>query len=163
MAKTLNQSVGGWGDKSRISGAAKLRRFLRKLPGDIRQPVQDAIRDGATLIYDAAMANIPAPGAHRYATGELKRKFRVRITRDGLNAKIGSYGKRRAHHIHLVEFGTAAAEGTDKDGQHFRHAATPAMPFLFPAYKTNRAFVVSLIRTAVREAIARAARSGGKP
>ncbi len=163
MAKTLNQSVGGWGDKSRISGAAKLRRFLRKLPGDLRQPVQDAIHDGAVMIYDDAMVNIPAPGAHRYATGELKRKFRVRITKDGLNAKIGSYGKRRARHIHFVEFGTAAAEGTDENGKPFRHAATPAMPFMYPAYKANRAFVLRLIRTAVREAIARAAKTGGKP
>lgn len=162
MAETLNQATRRWGDKSRISGAAKLRRFLRRLPGEIRQPVQDAVQDGAATIYHTAFPNIPAPGEHPYATGELKRKVRVRVSRDGLSARVGSWGKRRARHIHLVEFGVAPHDITMPEGGVVHHPGAPAMPFLQPAFKMNRDVILRRIRTAVREALARAAREGGR-
>lgn len=145
---------------SKVTGGKSLQAALRKLPIDIKAGVAQAVAQAGTAIFADAKAAAPGP-EHPYATGELKRKLRLQISRNGLRARVGSWGKRRARHIHLVEFGTAASEGTDKDGKHFKHAATPAMPFLFPAYRRHRDSSVKLIRAAVRDALARAARQRG--
>lgn len=156
MAETFAQAKSRWGDRNRISGGAKLRRYLRNLPEQIKAGVKEAVAEAAQAIYADAEPHIPEPGTHPYATGELKKKFTIRFSRDGLQAKIGSWGKRRARHIHLVEFGTAPHAITMPDGGVVQHPGARAQPFLFPAYKANRAHSFRLVRAAVRAAMAKA-------
>lgn len=143
--------------RSRTTGGKKLNALLRKLPVAITDGVRKEIKVAAEVVLFDALRLAPKPGEHPYATGELARKLNLKIDRSGLRARVGSWGRGRARHIHLVEFGTAASEGTDKNGKPFRHAATPAMPFLFPAHKKNYAANVTLIRKAIATALAKAA------
>lgn len=146
--------------KSTVSGGRSLRAALRKLPIDIKAGVAQAVAQAGAAIYADALA--AAPGAeHPYATGELKRKLRLQISRNGLQARVGSWGKRRARHIHLVEFGAAPHDIPMPDGGMIHHPGAPAQPFLFPAYRRHRASSVKLIRAAVRDALARAASQRG--
>ncbi|WP_431856606.1 HK97 gp10 family phage protein [Azospirillum sp.] len=157
MAETFREAQARWRDSNRISGGAKLRRFLRNLPEAIKAELQFAIAEAAQDIFRDASAHIPEPGAHPYSTGELKRKFTVRISRDGLQARVGSWGRRRAAHIHLVEFGVAPHDIPQPDGTVIHHPGARAQPFLFPAYKANRARSIRRIRAAVRYALEKAA------
>lgn len=149
--------------KNAVSGGRALRAALRKLPIDIKEGVTQAIAQAGAAIFTDALAAAPGP-EHPYATGELKRKLRLMISRNGLQARVGSWGKRRARHIHLVEFGAAPHDIRMSDGGVIHHPGAPAQPFLFPAYRRHRAHSVKLIRAAVNEALSRAAaRQGGKP
>ncbi|WP_434619198.1 HK97-gp10 family putative phage morphogenesis protein [Azospirillum sp. B2RO_4] len=147
---------------SKITGGRSLQAALRKLPIDIKTGVAQAVAQAGAVIYADALAAAPGP-EHPYATGELKRKLRLMISRNGLQARVGSWGKRRARHIHLVEFGAAPHDIRMSDGGVIHHPGAPAQPFLFPAYRRHRAQSVKLIRAAVNEALSRAAaRQGGK-
>ena len=140
--------------RSRVKGAAKLQRVLRQLPDEVTGEVKEAVAESAFALFADAHRLMPKPGSgHPYADGTLMRKFQVKFTKGGLAARIGSWGKGRASHIHLVEFGTAASEGIDKNGNPFKHAATPAMPFLFPAYEANRNGAIKRVRVAVNRAL----------
>ncbi|SMH29707.1 HK97 gp10 family phage protein [Azospirillum agricola] len=147
--------------KSTVSGARSLRAALRKLPIDIKADVAQAVATAGAAIHAEAVA--AAPGAeHPYATGKLKRKLRLLISRDGLQARVGSWGKRRIRHVHLVEFGAAPHDIVMPEGGVIHHPGAPAQPFLFPAYRRHRAASLKRIRAAVRDALARAAQRGGK-
>lgn len=147
--------------RSRTTGGKKLAALLRKLPIDIKAGVEVAIRQAGEAVLADAVAAAPAPGAHPYATGNLKGKLRLQVSRNGLIARVGSWGKRRAAHIHLVEFGTAPHEiPIDKDDPGkgvIHHPGAAAMPFLFPAHKKHRSANVALIRKAINTALAKAA------
>ncbi|SMH30556.1 HK97-gp10 family putative phage morphogenesis protein [Azospirillum agricola] len=148
--------------RSKVKGAAKLQRTLRKLPDEVTGEVKEAVAESALILFADARKLMPKPGAgHPYADGTLEQRFKVRIDRSGLKARVGSWGGNRAAHIHLVEFGTVASEGIDKNGNPFKHAATPAMPFLFPAYEANRNAPIQRVRVAVGRALARVV-AGGK-
>lgn len=149
--------------RSTVRGAGKLRRVLLGLPDVALQEVQKEIKESAEVVHFEALQNIPKPGMNPYATGDLVAKFRIDISKDGLRARVGSFGgkNQRAAHIHLVEFGTAAGMRKGKDGQVYWHPGTPAQPFLFPAYKQHRAENVKRIRSAIARALNIAARGAG--
>jgi len=143
---------------SGIKGGARLRSTLRRLPVAILGEVRGAVAASAQAVYDEARVRMPTPGTHPYATGELQRKFRLFVSKDGLRARIGSWGKRRARHIHLVEFGAAPHAIPMPDGGTVQHPGAPAQPFLFPAYKAKARGARLTIRAAVRKALDREAR-----
>ncbi|MGY0779831.1 HK97-gp10 family putative phage morphogenesis protein [Azospirillum argentinense] len=144
------------GRRSRVIGGQRLRRRLRQLPSAIRKEICEVVEEGARAILEDAVQRAPAPGAHPYATGELKSKLRYRLTKDGLTARIGSWGKRRrAAHAHLVEFGVAPHTIAMPKGGVIRHPGAPASPFLLPAFKLNRRRVGKAIAEAINRAIKR--------
>jgi len=149
--------------RSGVRGAAKLNRLLRRIPDEAANEVRQAIEAAAARVYDAALQDMPKPGTHPYATGNLRRKFRIAYSRDGLAARIGSFGRRRqrAAHIHLVEFGASAHQIRMPNGGVINHPGAPAQPFLFPAYKRFRAENIRDIRAAVSEALRRVAAQSG--
>ncbi|WP_018634405.1 HK97-gp10 family putative phage morphogenesis protein [Neomegalonema perideroedes] len=79
-----------------------------------------------------------------------------------------SNGKPRAPHAHLVEFGTGphvieserpmGAGGVF--GRRVEHPGTPAQPFFYPAYRSERPKLKREARNALREAAKRAVRGG---
>lgn len=145
--------------KSSVRGGARLRRRLRRMPAAITAAVRGVLAEAAAEVYADADRNIPVPGSHPYATGELKRKFRVFVSKDGLQARVGSWGKRRSRHIHLVEFGAAPHDIPMPDGGVIQHPGAPAQPFLLPAWQRVRARFRVDLRQAVGRALAR--ESGG--
>lgn len=144
--------------RSFVKGGAKLRRRLRRVPTEISAGVREIIAEESGLIHADAKVRMPAPGVNPYATGELRRKFRVRLSRDGFTARIGTYGKRRAAHGHLVEFGTAPHTIEMPDGQVLHHPGMKAQPFLLPAYAKRKRITGQRIAQAVRAALVRAGR-----
>lgn len=147
--------------KSTVRGGAKLRRRLRRMPTVITAAVTSVIAQAAAQVHADAQTAIPAPGTHPYATGELKRKFRLFVSKDGLQARIGSWGKRRSRHIHLVEFGAARHDIRMPDGRVIAHPGAPAQPFLLPAWQKVRAGFRIELRKAVGRALAAESRGDG--
>ncbi len=143
--------------RRRLSGAVKLRRLLRRLPAEEQAEVATAIEASATRVFDAALAAMPAPGKNRYATGLLRQKFQVKIRKDGLGASVGSFGRRRARHAHLVEFGARPHAIRMPGGAVIQHPGSPAQPFLVPAFKANKARNLADIGGAVDRALTRTA------
>jgi len=141
--------------RSRVIGGRSLRRKLRKLPAAIRKEIREVIEDGAQDILNDAVERAPEEGTNPYATDELRTKLRYRVTKDGLTARIGSWGKRRrAAHAHLVEFGVAPHQITMPSGEVIDHPGAPAQPFLLPAFKLNRRRIGAAIAAAINRAIA---------
>lgn len=143
--------------RSKVTGGAKLRKQLRLLPLHVTDEIKRVVRDGGDAILADALAFAPAPGRNKYATGTLRKKLQARVSKDGLSARVGSWGKRRARHIHLVEFGTAPHTITMPDGSVRHHPGQAAQPFLLPAYHINRSRIREAFIAAVRKAIARGA------
>lgn len=151
--------------RSKTKGAAKLIRLLRKLPEEVTAEVKDAVAESAFALYADAYAKMPKPGSgHPYSDGTLQKRFLVKFSKDGLKARIGSWGRGRAAHIHLVEFGAAPHKIEMPGGEVIDHPGAPAQPFLMPAYETNRTPTIRRVRAAVSRALKRAIAEGkGKP
>jgi len=150
--------------RSRVKGAAKLQRVLRQLPDEVTGEVKEAVAESAFAVFADAYRAMPKPGAgHPYADGTLMRKFQVKFSKGGLAARIGSWGKGRAAHIHLVEFGAAPHDIPMPDGGMIHHPGAPAQPFLFPAYEANRNGAIKRVRVAVNRALGRVVAAGKGP
>lgn len=147
--------------RSKVKGAAKLQRVLRKLPDEVTGDVKDAVAESAFALFADAFQAMPKPGAgHPYADGTLMKRFQVKFTKGGLAARVGSWGKGRAAHIHLVEFGAAPHKIPMPDGTVIEHPGAPAQPFLLPAYQKNRDAAIGRVRVAVNTALARVIAAG---
>ena len=142
--------------RSRVLGVSRVKRVLRMLPDQIASDLRGSVKEAADLVHDDALPNIPEPGSHPYATGQLKRSFRVRISRNGLKATIGP-GK-DAPHANIVEHGAAPHQIPMPDGRVIDHPGAPAQPFLWPAFERNRRAAYTLMKRAVLRALQRAAR-----
>jgi hypothetical protein len=135
--------------RKRITGVAKMRYLLRRLPDEVTSRVKEEIEAAAQRVHADAMAAIPAEGETEYATGHLKETFRTSLRKDRLGARVGWFGAKysnsktgeraRAAHAHLVEFGTAAGPRKAKDGSTYSHPGSDARPMLMPAYKKHDA------------------------
>lgn len=144
--------------RSRVLGGQTVRRQLRRLPNEIIRDVRREVADGGEAILADAQKLAPEPGRNRYATGKLKKGLKLRLSKDGLTARVGTLGKRRPRHAHLVEFGVAPHTITMPDGSVRHHPGQAAQPFLLPAYKLHRDTTVKAIAAAVNRALRRAGR-----
>lgn len=124
--------------RSKLVGASKLRRTLRRLPEEARGGIRSALAAGAARILQSAQQLVPV------ATGLLRSLLRVRVSRDGLGAQIGLIGKRanrKAFYGRFVEFGTREQ---------------PAQPFLTPAFEAERQRLLQDARKEIGKALERA-------
>lgn len=134
--------------RSRVDGGARLRRFLRELDKDVRDPIRQALTDVSQKMLASAQARVPVD------TGTLRDELSAKVDSSGLRADVGLRGKRsrrKAFHGLFVEFGTAA---------HGKHPGTPARPFLHPAFEESKADGLKRVRAAVQESLRRAAAKG---
>ena len=144
--------------RSRVQGAPQLMKTLRTLPDIVTEEVKEAVSDAIFAVFQDAVRLMPKPGSgHPYSDGTLLRRFTVKFTKGGLAARVGSWGRGRAAHIALVEFGVHPHDIPMPDGSVRHHPGAPAQPFLMPAYRLNRNKAIADIRAAVIRAIRRAA------
>lgn len=147
--------------RRRVQGEVELRRFLRGLPDAVKAEIRPAIEEAAKRVYEDSRAGLPEPGSHRFATGRLARTWRYEIDKDGLKARIGTFGTRRQRvpYGHFIEFGVSAhpvpVDKNDPGKGTIQHPGHPPRPFLYPAFQKNRNANIELMREAVRRAIAR--------
>ncbi|HYH39920.1 MAG TPA: HK97-gp10 family putative phage morphogenesis protein [Azospirillum sp.] len=144
--------------KSYVKGGGKLRKALREMPLEISDEVRAAVKEGADAVLADALKGAPKPGMNPYATGELVSMLSVRPAKNGLSARVGSWGKGRAAHIHLIEFGVQPHDIKMPNGGVIHHPGHKAQPFLFPAYYANRNWAIARIREAVTKALDKAGR-----
>lgn len=147
--------------RSTVVGETSLRRVLRNLPDDLAAAVKKEIREAAELVHFEALKLVPNEHANPYSTGELSSKLKVVIDKGGFRARVGSFGRNRARHAHLVEFGTAAGPRASKAGTTYTHPGSVARPFLLPAYRIHRQANYARIKAAVIAALDAASRGSG--
>lgn len=121
--------------RSRMTGATRLRRKLRRFPEEATAEVRTAISEAAEAVHAEALGRVPVD------TGTLARNLSYRVSKDGLEARVGILGakaKREAYYGGFVEFGTSRK---------------PARPYLRPALEQERAHFRPRINKAVTAAV----------
>ena len=136
--------------KARVLGAQSLRRKLKRMPEEIKKPVQDAISDGMEAVYADALAKVPVE------YGDLAGALSKKTSSDKLGARVGFWKKgnkrkwlRGGWYAKFIEFGT---RGNNKNNI----PAQPARPFLGPAARQNERWFVDRIKRAVNDALKKA-------
>ncbi|AXN27206.1 TPA: HK97 gp10 family phage protein [Pseudomonas aeruginosa] len=97
------------GRRSRIKGDFKLRGVLRRIAALDRSDLPRGMAQAADLVLATQQNMIPRD------TGEAAAALQVRISRNGLDARIGIIGKRdnrRFYYLKFVEYGTKGYSGT---------------------------------------------------
>lgn len=154
---------------SRARGYAKVdavRRFLRRLPEDIRAPLRRVITNTAERILDDAWAAVPM------RTGKLARSLSMKVSRDGLSAEVGQRGAKgkKAFYGRFVEFGTRSyAKGAVRSARASHTtkiikktvAGHRARPFFFPAVEKNTQSYKTEMQAALAQTMKRILNSGG--
>ena len=128
--------------RSRLLGASSLRRKLKRMPEEIKKPVQKTLERGANRVFQDAIINIPE------RTGALAAALHKQRSSDGLSWRVGYWRKgnirkyrRAGFRAHFTEFGTRTST---------------AQPFLGPAFRSNEDWVNRQIRAAVNRALRKA-------
>lgn len=147
----------------------RLRRRLKAIPVEVRRALKAQNNRNAAEVAETAK---------RFAetsreTGALIASIRSRDVSDStrISARV-SAGSKEAYYARFVEFGTAASAASE--GQLFKrqkgatrgmrrkdkkaHAATPARPFFWPAYRLLRKRLRARMTRAAKKAIAGAVR-----
>lgn len=168
---------------AKILNLARLERKLKRLPQATEMTVKAAMEQSADEIVALARRLVPkdsmdlhnsigwtwgAPPQGALTLGKVARSALGK----GLTITVYA-GDDDAYYARWVEFGTKASEAQSSrpDSRYKRtpgiltksyaaHAATPAQPFFFPAYRANRKSAKARIRKATRQA-ARQVAAGG--
>lgn len=158
--------------RSRIKGDFKLRRVLREIAKLDQSDLPRAMAQAADLVLATQQADIPRD------TGDAAAALQVRISKNGLDARVGIIGKkanREFFYLRFIEYGTKGYTGgkragnrnrrnTNKsDGEHWFGKnpdipARPAHPWLRPSIQTNRDDIRVIIRGAIDSTLRRAAK-----
>ena len=146
---------------SRVKGAGKLRRKLKRFPDEMTEGIKVELESGIRLIQRAAVRRVPVD------TGDLKKLLSsgkaVGKKDKGLSWQFGlRTGKLRDEGFYglFVEFGTKGFSGTDNRGRKLNIPAQPERPFMRPAFTKYRKALRRRIDKRVNEAVDKVARSG---
>jgi HK97 gp10 family phage protein len=145
-----------------IVGAETVARRLRAFADDVREPLREAVSEGAETVRAAAITAMRGsksgrvyrtPGGPRRASapgeapavvsGRLIDSLAVRASDDGLTARVGVEDPAAATYARSLEFGTSKMA---------------ARPWLVPALEASRDEIERRIRETLRAAIRKADR-----
>lgn len=157
-----------------IKGGAELQKFLETLPAKIeRNIIRGALRAGATVIKQAAVANVPvgptsSENAKAYGgyLGALRDTIRVsaKVRAGRVTASVIAGGKTKngadVYYAQWVEYGTrphtitvANAEGLSFGGHFYKsveHPGAKPHPFMRRAFDTSARAAIPAIAEKVR-------------
>lgn len=111
----------------RIDGLTEAKATLALLPESFREVAAESIDQGTDIMWSEAYSRAPVGSGKDRHPGQLKASIGRKVRADGLQASVGSgvvYAK-------FVELGTGD---------------TPAIPFLYPAFRIG----ARVIRTEMR-------------
>lgn len=157
--------------RSRIKGDFKLRGVLRRIAQLEQSDLPPSMAQAADLVLATQQALMPRD------TGAAADALEVRISANGLDARIGIIGKknnREFYYVKFLEYGTKGYSGDKRAGGRKRRKtnksdganffgnypdipARPAHPWLRPSIDTNRDDIRVIIREAIDRILARAA------
>lgn len=138
--------------RKRIIGASRLKRKLKRMPDEITEELRTVIASEALEVLKSIRAGAPSSDESAPLDWEgkprpkLRDAFEVRISKDGLKARIGIMGKVRKNQFFFatfLEFGTKLIT---------------AVPFVRPAWFRRREHTRRQIRKATLRALHRVAR-----
>lgn len=150
------------------SGLTKLRKTLRRIDPETTAGVKESIQRGAEAIETDILIN---GQAHRI-TGDMLGSVAIKYGRDKLTAVIGpgassisvnkspfsttlyvtntsKFNAWQFFKAYWIEFGTKGAPSRNIPPQ-------PAKPFVQPAWDSNKTWLISDVKAAVKKAIQRA-------
>lgn len=136
--------------------AALPREIIAKVQPAILKSVKDVAGDAAALAEATRRTGSLAESIEATGPGQTTPAYASdggRRTATELQGFVTA-GDPGARHGHLVEFGTEARHREEGSST----GTMPAVPFLLPAWRLNRARVQRRINTAIRRAIREAAR-----
>tara|TARA_Y100001951_G_scaffold103734_1_gene113274 strand:+ start:11808 stop:12302 length:495 start_codon:yes stop_codon:yes gene_type:complete len=158
--------------RSRIKGDFKLRGVLRRIAQLDQSDLPVSMAQAADLVLATQQALMPRD------TGAAAQALEVRISKNGLDARVGIIGKqnnRDFYYVKFLEYGTKGYSGSQRAGGRKRRKtnksnganffgyfpdipARPAHPWLRPSIDTNRDDIRVIIREAIARTLARAAK-----
>jgi len=150
------------------AGLSKLRKTLRRIEPETTQGVKDSIQKGA----EAIEADILINGQAHRITGDMLNSVAIKYGRDRMTAVIGpgaasisvnkspfnttlyvsqksKFNAWQFFKAYWIEFGTKGAPSRNIPPQ-------PAKPFVQPAWDSNKTWLISDVKAAVKKAIQRA-------
>ncbi|MFG1465260.1 HK97-gp10 family putative phage morphogenesis protein [Xanthobacter sp. DSM 24535] len=167
---------------AKIQGRESLRKKLRALPAEVRRGMADALAQSADEITEMQRRLVPkktgdladsigwvfgeAPETAKLGgrrKGKKPTSAEIQDSRQDLRVTIFA-GDDAAFYARWVEFGTksSSAKPSRRNANYRRtvimtkalqaHAATPAQPFFYPAYRANRKKVKSRISRSITKA-----------
>ncbi|MEZ0212438.1 MAG: HK97-gp10 family putative phage morphogenesis protein [Xanthobacteraceae bacterium] len=166
---------------TKILGLAKLERKLKRLPEAVKEEIKTAMAKQADNIVRLAKSLVPVDShdlqdSIGWTWGKVP-KGSITIGKF-VGSKLGAdltltifAGNEAAYYARWVEFGTAATGFVaSRENRKYKsvvvmtrelqpHAATPAQPFFYPAYKANRKSAKAAIRRAINSAAKKVAAS----
>ena len=134
--------------RSSFAGVPKLRKTLKRISTGIDAPVKVEMKKAAEKIGDDARARTPIG-----ATGDLQKSLVVKMSQDGISARIGYHPnapgfklawRKAGWRAGFVEFGTVKKPG--------------GVFMVNNAWEMNRRGLIKNVNKAVDQAVRRAAR-----
>lgn len=134
------------GVKLEIQGAKELEVALEQLPGEIAIAcTKKGLKEAGNMIMQAAKARTPVGTRHKVKDKRLSESWKCTVSRRDLYIKVKVVNN--APHAHLVEEG----HNVKKNGKIV--GWSPAKPFLFPAFFSNKEKALELMVQATRSAV----------
>lgn len=157
--------------RSSIKGDFKLRGLLRRIAKLDQSDLPKAMQEAANVVLATQQQIIPKD------TGDSAAALQVKVSKNGLDARIGIVGKAdntKFFYLRFVEYGTKGVSGKKRNevgnrrktnksngsaffGYYPDIPAIPAHPWLRPSYYTNRSEIMRIIRGAIDSTLRRAA------
>jgi HK97 gp10 family phage protein len=132
--------------KTRVKGAAALRRKLRRMPDEFAVELKGAIAEGANEVLVEMQARAPvSPWWRTKEFGHLRDALSTSITLKGLRARIGLVRPRDRNlffYARFLEYGTRKMR---------------KRPFIYPAWLSRREAIRRNLQAASRTAFTRTA------
>ncbi len=128
-----------------VIGARRLNRKLNRVSDDIADNVRREIRTGALELVAQMRDRVPV-SLHKTHGTHLREQLQVRISKNGLRAKVGLTGalyRSTYFYGRFVEFGTRRM---------------PKRPFIFNSWASLKGAISGNIREAVTKALEAASR-----
>lgn len=136
---------------SGLRGATRLRRVLRRIDPEATTELRTAIDEGAEAVLYDMIALTPR------RTGDLARLLSYRVSRDGMQARVGLITKaaqRDGFYFRFLDVGTKGYPARNIPPQPALHIRSQAMDL-------NRAWIIKRVEDGTSLALRRASKAGG--
>lgn len=138
--------------RSRVTGNRRLRRILRRIEPEAREQMKGAMEEAAEAIYWDMVQLTPED------TGNLRSLLDWRVSRNGMNARIGLVTKRAQEsgfYFRFLDQGTKGVPAKNIPPQPARHIRAKA-------FDLNKQWALDRVNDGIDKALEVAVKAGGK-
>ena len=138
--------------RSRVTGNRRLARVLRRIEPEAREKMKGAMTDAAQAIHADMLVLTP------HDTGNLRRLLDWRVSKNGMNARVGLVTKkaqREGFYFRFLDQGTKGAPAKNIPPQPARHIRAQA-------FDLNKNWALERVNEGIDKALEAAVRAGGR-